>query len=215
MLPNPHGRSAGNKRRRFWFDPRFAIGLVLVAASVAGVVAVVAAADSSVEVMSARVGIAPGATVSAGDMVATEVRAGRVAGLYLSAADLPAGGVVLTRSIAAGELVPVSAVAATSGLEFTSMVLSLTPELPQSVEAGSRLDVWSSREGESGVFAAPTVIVAAAIVVRIVEDEAMMAGSASSAVEVLVPRSAVAGVLEAVANGAVLSAVPVDLPAGQ
>jgi hypothetical protein len=42
----PRNRGATPKRRRsFWFDPRFAIGLVLVVVSVLGVDALVTAAE--------------------------------------------------------------------------------------------------------------------------------------------------------------------------
>ena len=42
------------RRRSFWFDPRFAIGLVLVVISVIGVVVLVAQANASIDVLAAR-----------------------------------------------------------------------------------------------------------------------------------------------------------------
>lgn len=203
------------RRRRFWFDPRFAIGIGLVVVSALGVVAIVAVADTSVEVLAAGSDLTPGQRVTSADLVAASVQIGRADGLYLVDADVPAEGIVVTRSIAAGELVPTSSVGSVSGLGLTSIVLSLTSSLPESVETGSRVDLWSSSEGENGVFDAPAVIVPAATVVRVVEEEGLMMTGSGSTVEVLVPRSAIARVLEGIANGAAVSAVPVDLAMGE
>jgi hypothetical protein len=199
------------RHRTFWFDPRFAIGLVLVAASVAGVVALVGANDSSVSILSAREQIAPGDRVTPDDLVVTAARAGVAEGLYLSPDDVPADGFVVTRPIDAGEFVPASAVSSTDGIDQTSIVLALASPLPESVERFSRVDIWSSRENNDGVFDAPTVMVSSAVVVRVVEGDGLMA-RAGSTVEVLIPRDDAARVLEGVVNGAALSALPSDLP---
>jgi hypothetical protein len=214
------------RKRSFWFDPRFAIGLALVVISVAGVVGLVAQANASVDVMAARTTLTPGERVSASDLVTTSVRAGQTEKLYLSPQQVPTGGVVITRAIAAGELVPASAVGSSAGSRLTSVMVNLGGELPASIAPGSRVDLWSAAQAstttgddaaatrEPGVFDAPAVIVSSAIVVRIV-DEKSVVSSSSSSVELLVPKSDTASVLDAIANGAALSIVPVDLPLGQ
>jgi len=208
------GRPSGTDKRRrsFWLDPRFAIGLLLVAVSSIGVVSLVAAADTSIEVLTARGPLAPGDLVTAADLIATSVSVGETRSLYLTAAGLPAEGVVLTRPVAAGELVPASAVGSVAGLHLTSVVLSLGSQLPASVAPGSRVDVWSAREIANSTFGVPVVLVPSAIVVRIVDDEGIIVGAARATVEVLIPRFSTARVLDAVANGASLAVVPVDLP---
>ena len=200
------------KRRSFWFDPRFAIGIGLVILSVVGVVGLVSAADSSVDVLAARATLVPGQRVTPSDLVATSVRAGQSEKLYLRASAVPSGGVVLTRAIAAGELIPVSAVGSATGVQLTSVVLSPNTTLPAAVVSGARVDVWSARQIENGSFAAPTVLVSSAVVVRLVDQKSIVATSAGASVEVLVPKLAIASVLEAIANDAALSVVPVDLP---
>jgi hypothetical protein len=208
------GKGPTRSRRRFWFDPRFAIGVVLVIASVAGVVGLVSSADASVDVLAARTTLTPGEQVSADDLVPTSVRAGQAERLYLRAKDVPADGVVITRAVAAGELVPSSAVGSAAGLQLTSVVVPVNTELAASIGPGSRVDVWSARAVDSTSFAAPTVLVSSAIVVRIIERKQLVADQAGGSVELLVPRFSTAGVLEATANGAALSIVPVDLPLG-
>ncbi|MBC7589828.1 MAG: hypothetical protein H7226_02135, partial [Salinibacterium sp.] len=142
----------------------------------------------------------------------SSVRLANVDDLYLLSGVVPEDGFVVTRSVSAGELVPASAGVRTSGLRLTALVLSVDGALAASIEAGSPVDVWSSREGESGVYGPPSVIVSGATVVRLVQEDTIVAGSQSVAVEILVPRARVARVLEALSNSDVLSVVPASIP---
>jgi hypothetical protein len=212
------------RRRLFWFDPRFAIGLALVVVSVLGVDALVNAANASVDVLAARSTLTPGERVHASDLVPTSVRVGRTAGLYLRESDVPSAGLVVTRSVAAGELVPHTAVGSQVGRSLTSIVVAVDSALAASIVPGSRVDLWSAQpatatdgDGASvapGSYAAPTILVSSAIVVRLVDQKTLVASNGSS-VELLMPKSDTATVLDAIANGAVLSVLPVDLPLGQ
>jgi len=205
------GARAG-ARRRFWLDPRFAIGLLLIVASVAGVVGIVGAADSSVLVYAAREPLAPGDRVDADDLVGTSVRLAGAERLYLVPDDLPDDGLVVTKAVAEGELVPASAVGSTEGERQTSIVVGVSGELAESVEAGSIVDVWSARESTGGVFEAPVVIVSGATVVRLVDRQGLVVDNDSRSIEVLVPRTDVARVLEAIANDDAIAVVPASLP---
>jgi len=205
------GARAG-ARRRFWFDPRFAIGLLLIVASVAGVVGIVGAADSSVLVYAAREPLAPGDRVDADDLVGTSVRLAGAERLYLVPDDLPDDGLVVTKAVAEGELVPASAVGSTEGERQTSIVVGVSGELAESVEAGSIVDVWSASESTGGVFEAPVVIVSGATVVRLVDRQGLVVDNDSRSIEVLVPRTDVARVLEAIANDDAVAVVPASLP---
>jgi hypothetical protein len=223
----PLGSSEGTvskRRRSFWFDPRFAIGLVLVIVSVIGVDALVNAANASVSVLAARSTLTPGERVHASDLVPTSVRVGRTASLYLEASDVPSAGLIVTRAIAAGELVPHTAVGSEVGEFLTSVVVSVPNALASSIVPGSRVDLWSAAPasasddgtatGGAGSYAAPTVLVSSAIVVRLVDQKNLVASNGSS-IELLMPKGDTATVLDAIANGAVLSVLPVDLPLGQ
>jgi len=200
------------RKKRFWFDPRFAIGLVLVAASVVGISALIGATDSTVSVMAAREPLVAGQRVQPGDLVPTAVRIVDAARLYVRAGSVPDGGFIVSRTVAAGELVPSSAVSSVASEDSTSVVLDLGSALPESVSVGSRVDVWAGRELDNGDFEAPTVIVGSATVVRVVDNQSLMASDSGTGLELLIPRSTTARVLEAVANGAAISVVPVDVP---
>jgi len=205
-------RAATGRVRRFWFDPRFAIGLLLVAASVAGVVGIVGAVDSSVQVYAAREALAPGDSIRSEDLVATGVRLDGAAELYLVPGDLPDDGLVVTRTVARGELVPAAAVGASSGVRLASVVIGVGGELAAAVGPGSTVDVWAAKQTGAGGFEPPVVVVSSASVVRLVEEEGFVVDREQVSVEVLVPRSRVARLLEAIANDDAVSIVSTSLP---
>jgi hypothetical protein len=226
---SPERGGSQSRRRSFWVDPRFLIGIALVVISVLGVDALVNAANASTEVLAARSTLTPGERVHASDLVPTSVRVGHTAGFYLRATDVPSDGVVVTRVVAAGELVPHSAIGSEAGRSLTSIVVSVSSALAASIGPGARVDLWASQQadaaddgassatsadGGAGAYAAPTVLVSSAIVVRLVDQKTLVASNGSS-VELLMPKSATASVLDAIANGAVLDVLPVDLPIGQ
>lgn len=199
-------------RRSFALDPRLVIGLVLVAASLAGVVFIVSSADETVEVYAARQTLAPGDRVDSDDLATRNVRLDDAGGLYLVPGDVPADGFTVTRSIVEGELVPASAVGSVDGLRLTSVVLAVSGELAASITTGAVVDVWAGKQIANGEYEPPVVIVAAADVVRLVESDSIVAGGRTTAVEVLVPKSKVARVLEAVADSDAVSIVPATIP---
>ncbi|MFD3448550.1 flagella basal body P-ring formation protein FlgA [Microbacteriaceae bacterium 4G12] len=195
-------------RGRFWFDPRFAVGLVLVIASLLGVTLLVSAAERTRPVYAATQTLAAGETVTEGDLAIAQVRLGRAERSYLSPGDLPSGGVVLTRTVQDGELLPAGAVADAASVDTSSVVVESAGRLPRSVAAGRLVDVWAAREGEGGVFGPPGVLVPAATVVRVLEDDGLVGDGTAESVEILVPRDRVARVLESIANGDAVSLVP-------
>ena len=199
-------------RRRLALDPRLLVGLLLVAVSVAGVVFLVSTADRTTPVLSAGATLSPGTRVTADELVVLDVRLDRAAARYLVAADVPDDGVVITRTVGKGELIPVDAVGRAEGLKLSSVVLAVGGALAESVEAGALVDVWAARQGEGGEFGAPAVIVSGASVVRLVESESIVSGGETTADEVLVPTAKVARVLDAVANADAVSLVPAAIP---
>jgi hypothetical protein len=206
---------AGSKtRRRFALDVRLVLGVALVAASVAAVTVLVGAADTRVAVYAAAESLAPGDRVDAADLVERSVALDGAEDLYLLVEQLPDGGFVVAQPVAAGQLVPLSAAGSPDGARATSVVLQLAGPVSTVVETGSLVDVWGVALLEQGETGTPLVLASQATVVRVLEDETLIAGSgsASSTVEVLVPRTRVARLLQAIANGDALAVVPSGLP---
>lgn len=198
--------------KTFWFDPRLAIGVALVVASVAGVVVVVTAADHSVLVYAAATTLNPGDRVYPADLRVTSVQLGQADDQYLSEGDVPSEGMLVTRSVSAGELVPVSAVGAASSLRVASIVVKVSGELSHSIEPGTVTDVWSAEMTDDRRYGPPAVLVGSATVVRVLESTGLINDSRGHVVEILVPRDRIARVLEAVAGGDAISLVPVSIP---
>ncbi|WEO78185.1 SAF domain-containing protein [Cryobacterium sp. SO2] len=207
-------KTGAQTRTRFWFDPRFALGLVLVVASIAGVSVVVAGSDRTIAVYAARAPLAVGDSLDPADLVETRVSLGAADTLYLTPARLPADGLVVTRTITAGELIPASAVGTHAGTAVTSIVLDLSGRLSAGLTAGSTVDVWSAAPTEDGGFGPPSVLVGQAAIVRILEPTGLIQSDGARSVEVLVPKAKVAVVLQAVANEEAISLIAVNSPIG-
>ena len=186
------------------------IGVLLVAGSIAGVVGIVAVADETTEVYAATTVLVPGDRVDASTLVLRSVRLDDALGLYLAQGDVPSEGLIVSRVVREGELVPTSAVGSVDGERMASVVLS-SGTLAASVVPGAVVDVWAASETEGGGFGPPSVLAAQAIVVRLVESDSIVGGGETTAVELLVPRAKLARVLESIANRNSLSIVPSGL----
>ncbi|TQL47479.1 hypothetical protein FB562_0540 [Homoserinimonas aerilata] len=198
---------SGRRTRSRWFDPRLAIGLGLVVASVVGVMAIVTAADDTVTVYAADGTLAAGDVVTSGDLVERRVRLGELTGSYLAPGGVVDDGVVITRTVVKGELVPISAVGSADDVTSASIVVPVLGQLPRSVGEGSLVDLWAAGAGERGEYETPVLVASAATVVRIAEQEGIVSGGASVMVELMVPRGLTARILEAKADGDVLSII--------
>ncbi len=195
-----------SRPRAFWADARFFLGILLIIVSVAGVWFVVAAARQTVPAFAATRTIVPGEVVADADLRVVDVALGQVGDAYLAPDALP-DGVVATRTIEAGELVPASAVDDAAAARTTSVVLRSAVDIPASIEAGSVVEVWAAPLLEQGEYDAPRILVADATVVSVTRDSSMVGGRAA-AVELVIPRSDVAATLAAVAGESAISVVP-------
>lgn len=202
--------SSPRTRRRFWIDPRFVIGLVLVVASIAGVGVIVTGSDKSSAVYTAGRTLMVGDEITPADLIETQVQLGSTAQLYLTPTPAPTEGLMVTETILVGELVARSMVGSASSADLTSIVVDIPGRLAASIAAGSTVDIWSARPVGPGEYAPPTILVGQALVVRIVEPTGLIAADNGQSVEVLVPEINVGALLEAIMNGDGLALVPVN-----
>jgi len=131
-------------RATAWRDPRLIIGIALVAVCVLLGARVVGAADDSVAVWSLRHDVPAGETVTGADLAIVRVHfSGRLADRYFSPPAAPVPGSTAAHDLAAGELLPRSAVTADDGADLVEVPLSVAPDdLPASVRRGAVVDVW-------------------------------------------------------------------------
>jgi len=238
--PDAASRGRFSRARRNGPDLRLVLGVLLVVGSVAGVFGIVAAADRRVTVYAAASSLTPGERIDAGDLVQRSVALDGADRLYLAVGGIPSGGLVVTQPVAKGELLPTSSVGSTSGVRSTSLVLQLATRVSGAVVPGAAIDIWAAADPDAAPAAvsagppssarsdgsaegsgaaepvdatAPTVIVSGATVVRVLDDSGgFSVASSGSMVEVLVPRSRVARLLEAIAQKAALAVVPAGIP---
>lgn len=187
-------------------DPRVLVGAGLILASIAGVWVVVEAADRSSPVLVAASTLSVGDTLSAEDLAVAHVRLDDADARYL--ASVPDGGLVVTRTVFTGELIPLSAVKAGAEVQVRAVVVDSATRLPGSVEPGSLVDVWAAEKQEDGTFAPPVVVVGRAHVVEVLEQQGLVTAASANTVEILVPTGTVALLLAALAGDSALSIVP-------
>jgi hypothetical protein len=201
----------GARRRRIPFDPRVLVGILLVVGSVGGVVAVVKVTNRTEPVYVAAQTLVPGTPLTTQSLDVRWMRLGDSSEHYLT--ELPRDGAVVTRSVAAGELVPLSALGAATSVTDASVVVPLSTKPAASIGPGSVIDLWAAAKA-SGTAAGtgekadpPHVLVSGATVVRLLTPSGLLAADRSATLEVEVPREDVAAVLQAVADGESVSAV--------
>jgi hypothetical protein len=196
------------RSKRFFFDPRFAIGVALVAASVGGVYALVTVSNTTTEVYAARSTLTAGDVIDASDLTVVSVELGSRRENYIAQGSAPHGELVVTRTIEAGELVPASALTTEARSRLTSVVLTVRAPLPSGVRSGAPVDVWSAKALEHEGFEPPAVLVSGARVARVVTDDGLVSDRRNVSVEVRVPASRTAALLAAVQADDAISLVP-------
>lgn len=208
--PGEGGRSPG--RRKPWRDPRFALGVVLVAGAAAlGSWAVDSAADTQ-ELYALAVDVAPGTDLTQ-EGVLTVVSSHPGTGSYVGAGELPAHAVA-TRSMKAGELLPAAGVSQGTDTGMRAVVLPVSTGLPKGVGVGDQVDLWllaRPQTGKTEAAAQQARMVAGGLIVStlVEQDKTLVGGSQEREIEVLVPAAVLPEVLGALADGGALVLVPV------
>lgn len=197
-------------RRRRAPDPRVLIGVLLVLASALGTTALVAGLTRTTTVYRADRPLLAGQRLTAAGLGAATVRLGEAQGLYLSG-PLPADGLVVVHGVAAGEMVPRSAVGTAAAVRTATVVVDLAAPLADRVGPGDTVDLWSAPrlDGAQERYGPPVVLVGDAVVARVPDRGGLVPGAEEDRVEVQVPRADVADVLEAQSDGARVTAVAV------
>ena len=209
-------------QRPGWRDPRLLLGVVLVASSVALGSWLVSAAGRTTPVFVTQGPLVAGEAIEAGRLQVRDVRLPEGADLYLTAQEGPPAGLVATRTVGAGEIVPLSAVASSADLDVRPVAVAADEALSADVVEGSVVDLWFVPEPAPGATAAstevtidgsepstsdpgaPRQLAASLTVSEVSTPEGALAVGARATVHVLVPVGELAQVLQALsADGSV------------
>lgn len=197
----------GSRFRRI--DLRLILGLLLMAASVAGVIGYVSLFDRTTPVYVARAAIPSGTELRSDDLRVEQMNLAEAEALYLVPAD-PMEHLVASRPIAPGELLAKSAVSSSPLTDSITTVVSVSGPLPSSVSIGRTVDVWASADGSvrGEEVPPPYSVVTGAEVIHIDEPAGFGASDAHS-VEIRVPKVKLAALLAASSRGLAFTLVSV------
>jgi hypothetical protein len=188
--------------RARWLDPRLLIGVVLVLLSVALGARIVAAADNTISVWAVTSDLAPGITVTAGDLRPVAVQLEN-AGDYLRATSAPLGYQVV-REVGDGELLPKDALVEPGTQDLRTVVIEVDRGTTDGLARGRLVDVYAvDRPKTAGDPLPPPRLVRAAVTVAKVADAsgALGASGSSRPVSLLVDEASVPDMLAAVSGG--------------
>ena len=207
---------ANRLRRPSWKDSRLLVGLLLVLLSTALGGFVVSRAEDTVPVYAAKADLVPGQALGDGDVERVDVRLGDTMGRYLSAeGDLPAGLHAL-RAIGGGELISRSSVGDRERVDTRVVSVLVDSVAATSLAQGSLVDVYVNRPtGTTGpggrpVLAGPERRLERATVAAVPEEGSVLGGISSQVpIQLIVPTSAVQGLVEDIDLAAKITLVPV------
>lgn len=195
------GAAAPRVRAPGWRDPRLALGLLLVAVSVALGSWVVRQAQATTPVWSARTTLTPGQVITADDLVVADVRLPTSElDRYATVADgLPADTVV-ARVVSEGELLPLTALSDVDTRDMRPVGITVDATLAAEVVAGRSVDLWSIPERSQGgdePAAEPSLVAEQLVVQSVSEPDSGFGISGSLVVQLLVPSADLPQVLAA------------------
>ena len=206
MVPDSSATAARLKRPS-WKDPRLLVGVLLVLASIAGVIFLVGSADRSTEVYAAREGIAVGERLTQENVVRAKVRLGETEQHYITvAAGLPQDVVAMQR-IGKDQLVPRASLGAVDQLNRKPVALNVEQTLPSQAVAGARVDVWVAQPDAKNGFTEPKLILPGAEIAEVANGSTALGSSKTTVLMVLVEDKQMPALLGAQANEAKISVV--------
>lgn len=125
---------------------------------------------------------------------------------YLRPDDFHAG-LVLTRPILAGELIPAAALSEFGNPNFTQLVLKPSSLPASQVRVGNRVAVWAATARDE--VAMPRLLIGAAEVTALFEPEGLFSDAFPS-VQLLIPRTSASALVQALASAQQIYLLPVS-----
>ncbi|WP_247042592.1 hypothetical protein [Arthrobacter rhizosphaerae] len=200
--------SAGARLKKpSWKDPRLLVGLLLVLASVVGVVSLVGAADRTTDVYVAREAIAVGERLTSDNTARAKVRLGELEEHYITGeAGLPEGLVAVQR-IGKDQLLPKESLGKPDELDRKPVAITIDEPLPDQARAGSRVDVWVAQPDTRNGFSEPAMLLPGAEIAQVTPGSTALGSSRSTVLMVLVRDDQMPKLLGSQANKAKISVV--------
>jgi hypothetical protein len=190
-----------------WLDTRLILGVVLVLVAVVAGARLFASAGHYTSVYVARHALVPGEHLDPGDLSVGQVRFSGEGGSYVAVGGRAPTGYLVTRYVAAGELVPMTALSAVASPASASRFVTVPVNpghLPADLDHGDLVDVYVTPKVAAGDEVPPPTCVLSAVAVDS-DDGGSQSLSAGSTVAVVlaVPAARVATMVHAVESGTI------------
>lgn len=198
-------------RRSFLTQPwvRTAIGLTLVLGSLAGVLGALNTRAETTTVLVAGETLVPGVQIVPENLSPVRVPLHAIFADYLTESDRGAV-LYVTGPIERGALIPRSSVSVNPPSDDTVVTLALSIGQPAWLSPGATAELWVSPVDTGNTHTEPFVLSPRVLIVAVSFEEGFAANSATSRVEVAVPRRDLPGVIHAIANGFYVTLTPVQ-----
>lgn len=205
---SPDGAATGARLKRpSWKDPRLLVGMLLVLASVAGVISLVGSADRTTEVYAARDSIAVGEKLTPDNVVRAKVRLGETEEQYVTVESGLPEGLVAVQRIGKNQLVPRESLGEVDALDRKPVAVTIGESLPPQAVAGTRVDVWVAMPDARNGFSEPKLLLPGAEIAQVTSESTTLGSSRNTVLMVLVADSQMPALLGAQANQAKISVV--------
>ena len=187
-------------RKPSWRDPRLLGGILLVLASLAGVMLLLAQMDKTVGVYAAKKELAYGQPVDEEGLKVVQVNLGEAQNHYwLSGEELPEK-MVAVRSIKTDELIAKKAIDHAVPAGEQSLVLSLPVENTSGLQPGDEVEVWVAQRTGPQDYADPQRTVERAVLSEITDDQGAWSTSSRAKVRIWLGSEQIPEVLKAQAT---------------
>jgi hypothetical protein len=206
MSPDATANGARLKRPS-WKDPRLLVGVLLVLASVIGVISLVGSADKTSDVYAARDSIAVGEKLSQGNVVLAKVRLGETEEHYLTLESGLPEGLVAVQRVGKNQLIPRDSLGKMDALDRKPVTVTIEESLPDQAVAGTRVDVWVALPDARNGFSEPKLLLPGAEIAQVTPGSTALGSSRNTEVMVLVADNQMPALLGAQANKAKISVV--------
>jgi hypothetical protein len=188
-----------------WFDARFLIGIVIVVVPIVIGAHVLAAADRYATVYVARRALVPGQHLLADDLMVGRVRFAGEGSRYIAAGRPPVGYVV-TRYVAAGELLPLGALSATPAALIAERLVTIpvgVGHAPVDLSRGDVVDVYvTTKPGAGDQPVRPRLVIGAAPVAS-ASGSGALSSTGTLSIVIEVPAISVSDVVRAIEGGTI------------
>ena len=192
-------RAGSHKRRPLVL----AASSLLVLGSMVGAWVLIEQSKTTEVFLVTKQNLASGTSLTASDLDQIPLSMFEISGSYLQP-DALVEGLVLTRPLAAGEAVPISALTTAELTNWSNVVLTPALELSSQIEVGTKVSIWSSPHLDFQTFGEPDLLATDIEVVKIIEPQGNFVDTSKS-VELRVPKNSLQYLIGAITNNDALA----------